>query len=156
MLKPDEVFRLIGPIDVEPVRQMLDRLEFLHVNEGRKGKYPQDVVLRQSFPPELDDFVLRLGLGGRTARAILRKLPPRVSIPPHVDEWMPSEMNWRRFQVPITSDPAIRMRWPDDGVELYLEPGNIYEVRYDRTHEVVNEADVERVHLQVDQVDATV
>lgn len=48
------------------------------------------------------------------------------------------------------------MRWPDDGVEEYLEPGFLYEVRIDRTHEVVNEADVPRVHLQVDQVNATI
>ena len=88
--------------------------------------------------------------------AFCRKLGPRQGIAPHVDAWMPGEADWRRFQVPLVSDPRIIMRWPDDGVELYLEPGWLYEVRFDRMHEVVNGADIERIHLQIDQVNATI
>jgi hypothetical protein len=114
------------------------------------------VVLMAHFPPEVHALIGALDLGGHLARAVIRKLTPRQSIPPHVDAWMPQEANWRRFQVPLVSHPDIRMRWPDDGVDVYLEPGYLYEVRFDRMHEVVHGADVERIHLQVDQVDATI
>jgi hypothetical protein len=101
-------------------------------------------------------LVESLDLGGTLARAVLRRLSPRQSIPPHVDDWMPAEADWRRFQVPLITHPDVVMRWPDDGVSVHLEPGFLYEVRYDRAHEVVHGAECERIHLQIDQVDATI
>lgn len=95
-------------------------------------------------------------LGGETHRFLFRKLLPRQSIGPHIDKILPEEYDWRRFQLPLITDPKIVMRWPDDGQELHLEAGTLYEVRADRTHEIVNGADVERLHLQIDQVRATV
>lgn len=150
------MFRAIKRVELGPVLAVLGRLQFVHVNQGNAAKYPCDVVLAPDFPPQLHSLIEGLELGGERARAILRRLGPRQSIPPHVDAWMPKEVAWRRFQVPITSHPEIRMRWPDDGVEVHLEPGWLYEVRFDRTHEVVNNADVERIHLQIDQVNATI
>jgi len=120
------------------------------------GKYPCDVVLSAHFPDEVKSLIGCLGLGGESVRALLRKLQPGQSIPPHVDDWMPAEADWRRFQIPIVTDPAIIMRWPEDGQEKHLEAGWLYEVRFDRVHEVVNHAKVERVHLQIDQVNATI
>lgn len=154
-LAPSEVYRVIGPVDLAPVLPILDCLPFFAANVAN-GKYPCDVVMESQFPPALKSLLGALGLGGQTARAILRRLAPRQSIPPHVDKWMPAERDWRRFQVPLTSHPDIIMRWPDDGAALYLAPGFLYEVRFDRLHEVVNGADVARIHLQVDQVDATI
>lgn len=155
------VLRQIKPVDITPVLAILPSLQFIGVNVGGSvadpNRYPCFVVLQASFPQALRDFVADLGLGGRLARAILRKLPARQSIPPHIDKWMPAEMDWRRFQVPIVSHPEIVMRWPDDGVAVHLEPGWLYEVRFDRKHEVVNDVPgVERVHLQIDQIGATV
>lgn len=150
-----ECYRAIKPVDISPVLEFLDRLNFIHVNAGG-SKYACDVVLRSHFPPPVEALLLSLGLGGETARAVLRRLGPRQSIPPHVDDWMPAETDWRRFQVPITSHPDIVMRWPDDGASLHLAPGWLYEVRFDVTHEVMHRADCARVHLQVDQVGATI
>ena len=151
-LQVGEVCRRIKPVDLAPVLGVLDSVSYFR--SGQSGKYAADVQTK--LPREMREFVEGLELGGTTARAVLRKLAPRQDIPPHVDDWMPKEADWRRFQVPLVTDPRIRMRWPDDGVETHLEPGWLYEVRFDRKHEVVNEADCERVHLQVDQVNATI
>ena len=152
-------YRVIKPVDIGPVLQLRDRLQFIYVNQGGTStdRYPCQVVLEQHFPPELKEFVDRLELGGRRARAVLRMLPRKQSIPPHTDKWMPQEYNWRRFQLPIVTHPDIIMRWPEDKVEVHLEAGTLYEVVYDRTHEVINNQDqVERIHLQIDQIDATI
>ena len=143
------------PVDIAPVLNDLDRLQFVHVNQAG-GKYPCDVVLSASFTPAIREFVESLGLGGRTARAMLRRLGPYQSIPPHVDDWMPKEFSWTRFQVPITSHPDIVMRWPDDQVSVHLEPGFLYQVRFDRTHQVDHNVDCSRIHLQIDQIDSTI
>jgi hypothetical protein len=150
------MYRAIKRVELGPVLAILDRLPFIHVNQGNAQKYECDVVLPGHFPPELNALMESLELGGQRARAILRRLGARQSIPPHVDKWMPQELDWRRFQVPLTSHPDIKMRWPDDGVEAHLEPGYLYEIRFDRMHEVVNNTDSERIHLQVDQVNATI
>jgi hypothetical protein len=152
-------YRLLKSVDIGPVQSSLDRLQFVHVNQGgaTPESYGCDVVLQDKFTPELRQLIAGLGLGGRQARAVLRRLKPGQSIPPHVDKWMPQEMNWHRFQLPIVTHPSIIMRWPDDGVELHLAAGNLYEVRFDRLHEVVNtQTEVARIHLQIDQVDATI
>jgi hypothetical protein len=154
-LAQSEVYRVIGPVDLAPVLPILGALPFFAANQGN-GKYACDVVMQSQFPPALKSLLGGLELGGHTARAILRRLAPRQSIPPHVDAWMPAEADWRRFQVPLTSHPDIIMRWPNNGAALYLAPGFLYEVRFDRVHEVVNGADVARIHLQIDQVDATI
>lgn len=153
-LQDSEVCRRIKPVDLAPVLGAIGQVAYFR--SGATGKYAADVCTLEGMPREVHDLLAGLELGGTLARAVLRRLAPRQAIPPHVDDWMPKEHDWRRFQVPITSHPEIRMRWPDDGVEVHLEPGWLYEVRYDRTHEVVHGADCERVHLQVDQVNATI
>ena len=152
-------YRVIKPVDIGPVLQLRDRLQFIYVNQGgtTTERYPCKVVLEAHFPPELKKFIEDLNLGGRVGRNMLRMLPKGQSIPPHTDKWMPKEYNWRRFQLPIITHPDIIMRWPDDGVEAHLEAGILYEVVYDRTHEVINtQNEIERIHLQVDQIDATI
>ena len=151
-----ECFRCIKLVNIAPVLAILDRLPFFTANQSNVAKYQCDVVVRSQFTPELHAIIASLGLGGMQARVILRRLGARQSIPPHIDEWMPEQSKWRRFQVPLVSHPEIKMRWPNDGVEVHLAPGFLYEVRFDRLHEVVNPADVERIHLQVDQIDATI
>lgn len=49
----------------------------------------------------------------------------------HLNDWMPP--GWRRFHVPLISDPDITMR-------------------ADRIYEVMNNADVERVHIQINRI----
>ena len=155
-LATNEVYRQIKPVDHLPALAVLPQLSYVSVGHSAPGKYKCDVVLKEKFPPEVWALIDALELGGQLARVVIRRLAPRQHIPPHVDDWMPQEADWRRFQVPLVSHPAIRMRRPDDDVEVHLAAGWLYEVRFYRMHEVINEADCERIHLQIDQVDATI
>lgn len=155
MLAPHEVFKCIKPVNIEPVLRVVDRLEF----EDSGGKCAWVTKRGSTAPSELIWLLASLGLGGESRRVFCRKLMPGQGIAAHVDNY---EAPWkiggtmRRFHVPLLSDPRVRMRWPDDGVEKYLEPGFLWEVRFDRLHEVIHEADVPRIHLQIDQVNATI
>jgi hypothetical protein len=157
-LRADQCYQVCKPVNLGPVLAILDRLPFVWVNQGSTEVYktPARIVKPDKFPTELKQLIADLELGGRAGRYMIRELAPRQSIAPHIDTWMPSELDWRRFQLPITSHPDIVMRWPEDGVSLHLEPGFLYEVRFDRVHEVVHGADVPRLHLQLDQVAATI
>ena len=159
-LRSDQCCQIVGPVDVAPVLAVLAELPFFGINYHLDGSDPNkpacDVVLEAKFPPSLKAWVAGLGLGGKTGRVIMRRLPAHKGIPAHVDDWMPGEMNWRRFQIPIVTHPDIRMRWPGDEVDVHLAVGSIYEVRYDRLHEVVNPTPVRRVHMQLDQIGATI
>lgn len=155
-LGPGECYRLVGPVDISAVLAAWDKLQFVAVNQTSPDKVPARVVLQDKFPSELKTLIAGLGLGGETARAVIRQLGPGQGIPPHVDEWMPSESDWRRFQLPLVTHPDILMRWPDDGVELHLQAGHLYEVRFDRLHEVVNPTSTARTHVQIDQINATI
>lgn len=151
-----QVYRVIKPVDLSSVLPTLDTMQFVAVNQSSTDcrKSPCEVVLPDKFTPEFRGFIDGLGLGGTQGRAILRRLAPRQGMAPHIDEWLPA--NWRRFQVPLVSHPAITMRWPDESMEIHLAPGWLYEVRVDCAHEVINKADVPRVHLQIDQLNATI
>lgn len=153
----NDVCRRIAAVDITPLLAVLPSLSFTEVNVGSRdpGKSPCAVYLG-ALPGAFGEFVKSLNLGGETRRMLLRKLKPRQGMAPHVDTWMPSEADWRRFQVPIVTHPEVIMRWPEDGVSVHLEAGFVYEVRYDRLHEVVNGADCDRIHLQIDQINATI
>lgn len=157
-LASSQCYQAVKRVDISPCLAALDHLAFVHAQH--KGNYQGalscDVVPKGALGPEIAAFIAKLDLGGRLGRALLRRLAPLQGIPPHTDEWMPDEADWRRFQVPLISHPDILMRWPDDGVEVHLEPGWLWEVRFDRLHEVVNPTSTARTHLQVDQIDATV
>ena len=155
-LAADQCYRIVKSIDVGPVLSTWERLQFVAVNQTAPEKGRCNVVLANKFTPELNVLIESLELGGSLGRAILRQLPAGIGIHPHVDQWMPGELYWRRFQVPLVTHPDIVMRWPDDGVELHLAPGFLYEVRFDRRHEVINPTDTARTHLQIDQIDATI
>lgn len=147
-----EVYRRIAAVDITPVLAALDTFRFIDT-----GKCTAWVTNHTAPQPEaLAAMVDGLGLGGTRMRLFCRKLMPRQGIAPHVDAWIPADQHWRRFQVPLVTHPEIVMRWPDDGVSVHLEPGWLYEVRYDRMHEVVNETDSERIHVQIDQMGATI
>lgn len=151
-LAPHECYRRVKPLDIEPVLSVLHKLEF--ADSGGKCAW---VTKQGSVAPlALIRLVQECRLGGEHKRMFCRKLMPRQGIAPHVDDWMPEEIDWRRFHIPLTSHPDIVMRWPDDGVEVHLAPGWLWEVRYDRLHEVVNKTDCERIHVQIDQANATV
>lgn len=151
MLLETEVFKVIKPVNVGPLVQVAHKLEFV----DSKGECAWVTKPGSVAPPELLSLVNGLHVGGEIKRMFCRRLAPHQGIPVHVDDWIPAELAWRRFQLPILSHPDIVMRWPDDNVELHLAPGFLYEVRFDRLHEVVNPTPFERIHIQLDVVDCT-
>jgi len=143
----------IKAVDIVPLQQVVHLLEF----DDSGGVCAHVTKVGSVAPPEFHALVRSLGLGGQPHRQFCRKLLPHQGIDPHVDAWIKERgLELRRFQVPITSHPDIVMRWPDDGVEVHLEPGWLYEVDVTRMHEVVNNTDSERIHLQIDQIGATI
>ncbi len=138
-----------------PLQRVADQLQF------RDAGLPSGWVSDIETPPPAEflvvaDAVQRV-LGGKPHRRFCRKLMAGQCIAPHIDEWIVNgNRDIRRFQVPILTHPEIVMRWLDDDVELHLEPGWIYEVRHDRTHEVVNHTECDRIHIQIDQMGATI
>jgi hypothetical protein len=160
-LRPDQCWQIVGSVDISRAQAVLDRLPFKATNVGSTNprKCPcYAVPLTATLPAEIVDVVDRALaiLGGENHRFMFRKLAPFQGMAPHTDAIMPEEAGWRRFQLPLLTDPRITMRWPEDGEELHLEAGKLYEVRVDRVHEIVNNADVPRVHAQFDQVRSTV
>jgi hypothetical protein len=148
----NELYRIIKTVDIAPALTTLHAVKFIDLNEGRTGNtYLCDVALESSFTLELRCLLGTLNLRGIRRRAMLRRLNPKQGIPSHIDKMEVDK--WKRFHVPLISNPAIKMRWPDDEVELYLEPGYLYEVRVDRKHEVINNSNTYRIHLQIDQID---
>ena len=156
MLANTEVYRRVKPVDIAPVLAALPGLQF--VRAGNMAGAPPALVTIPSveLPATVTRFVESLGLGGVPHRRFFRRLEPGQGIPRHTDSWIPLGSNIQRFQVPVISHPDIVMRWPDDGVEAHLAPGFLYEVRYDRIHEVINMTASERIHLQIDQIGATI
>ena len=152
MLLSHEVYKRIKPLNIDPVLRVIDKLKFIDSN----GKCAWVTAPDSQAPSELLDLVRSAGLGGIYKRMFCRKLMPKQGIAPHIDDWMPNEINWRRFHIPLISHPDIKMRWPNDNIELHLAPGYLYEVRYDRLHEVVNPTEFERIHIQIDQENATI
>lgn len=106
------------------------------------------------IPDWVSLFVRRLGLPGIVERTFLRLLPPGQGIPPHVDPplYTSPRIRQHRFHLPLVTHPDVVMRWPDEDVRVHLEKGWLYEVRFDRLHEVVNHAPINRIHLQIDTV----
>lgn len=150
-------FKRIKPVDISGLLPLVDDLKWFTINKGSTSTdaYGCDVVLKP-FPQPVDDFIDGLRIGGTLARAIFRRLAPFQSIPLHTDTWMPEQRNWRRFQVPLVSDPLVQMAWPETEECVYLEPGYLWEVRFDTPHEVVNSWGGYRVHLQIDAVNTTI
>lgn len=153
MLRDNEAYRRIKPVDIASLQRVAHLLRFK--DWGPPSGWLSDT--NTVPPPEFDRVVSRLGLGGKVYRQFCRKLMPGEGIAPHIDDWIAERgLDIRRFQVPVITHPDIVMRWPDDGVEVHLEPGWLYEVRFDRMHEVVNRTDCERIHIQIDQMGATI
>lgn len=100
-------------------------------------------------PEWLPAFIRTLNLGGLIVYAVCRKLPAGQGIPPHIDDSKHKGSIGRRFHIPLVTHPAVTMRWPREHVEMHLVAGSLYEVRFDILHEVVNNAPIDRTHIQV-------
>lgn len=147
MLQAHECYQAIKQLDLTEVLKEIDKLEFI----DSKGVCAMVSKPDGYCPESLLQLVRSCNLKGKYYRVFCRKLMPKQGIDPHVDEhdWLKAK-NIRRYQIPLVSHPDIKMRWPEDNIEVHLEPGWLYEVRYDRLHEVVNNTDSERIHIQID------
>ncbi len=151
-MRPDEMCRQIKPVDIGSLLRLVPDMEFYDT-----GGINAWLTVTGSAPPsEMVELVGQLKLGGKPIKWVCRKLMARQGIAAHVDSYVEEAGEIRRFHIPITSHPDIVMRWPNDNFEMHLEPGWLYEVCYSRLHEVINNTDSERVHLQINQLDATI
>lgn len=157
-LRDGDCYRIVKTVDVSSLLPLLAGLQWFGVQGDPRdpNKPPCSVALSDKWPQAIHDWIEALDLGGSPGRYIIRKLAPGQHIPVHTDAWMPGEMDWRRFQVPLVTHPGVIMRWPEQDVSLHLEAGRLYEVRYDTPHEVIQGGDCDRIHLQIDQVAATI
>ena len=146
MLLVNECYKEVGKVDIGPLQRIADQLKF--VNSEGECAWVTDPKF--AAPSEFRQLMQSLNLEGERIRQFCRKLIPGQGIPPHVDDWIKDPATWRRYQVPVVTHPNIKMRWPNDGVEVHLAPGFVYEVRFDRLHEVVNPTTSERIHIQID------
>ena len=107
--------------------------------------------LADPLPNWVPDLIKAAKLDGVVLRVDLRKLPAGQGIPPHMDPFVQGStlVTEHRYQIPLVTHPDVTMRWPDDGVEVHLEVGRVYEVDFRRMHEIVHRAPIDRVHLQV-------
>lgn len=86
---------------------------------------------------------------GYIVRAILVRLKPRGTIPPHVDTGY-TLMNCRRIHMPVLS--TDQAEFTVAGERQVMTEGELWEINNAREHSVVNNADQGRVHLIVDWV----
>ncbi len=144
----DGCYQRIKTVNIEPLIAVLDQFEW-HDTKSITATVTKE---GSKLPAELMWFLRGLELGGKSYRTFLRKLAPNQSIAPHTDthDWLETK-KIRRFQIPLVTHPDILMGWPDDGVTYHLAPGYLYEVNYSKKHEVINNTDCERIHIQIDQ-----
>lgn len=133
-------YRKICRLDISRPLDLLPTVQFVDTG-GPNGWL--------SFPPPqwALDFIDSLSPPGRVVYPMLRKLPAFQNLPPHKDTYGNLANTGRRMHVPLVSHPDVTMRWPDDGVEVWLEPGWLWEVNFLKLHEVRHRAEVDRVHL---------
>lgn len=152
-LYPHEVYRRVGPVDISSVLKIVGTLALKDT-----GNLNAQTTPGGSVPPaEITALAKQIPLGGHPINWVCRKLSAYQGIARHDDCGVLARIgDFRRFHIPIVTHPDIVMRWPDDGVVVHLEAGWQYEIRIDRAHEVINHTDSERVHLQIDQMGATI
>lgn len=137
-------YTVYRPVDISSVLPKLAEVEFTNTG-GTNGWVAQ--------PDWLLPFICgHLQPPGDVTFICLRKLPPYQNIPPHIDSWRNRPNIGRRFHVPLLTHPDVTMRWPDDGVEVHMQAGWLYEVCYTKLHEVVHLAPIDRVHLHYNVV----
>ena len=114
-------------------------------NEAFAGPMRPTPYLQRS--PYLTRVLARLGaVWGRTR---LMKLIGHAEVNPHFD----INYYWRtrmRVHVPVVTRPSVRFRCGDD--EVNMAPGECWIFDTWRKHHVINDSEVERIHLVADTV----
>ena len=110
---------------------------------------PPLLAWKDRLRPVLDAVSAQFG-PGQCCRIMLASLPPGCQITPHKDHGE-AYARTHRVHVPLQTDPGVRFLV--DGEDFHLEAGIIYEVNNLLEHGVVNNGEVDRVHLIVDYLE---
>lgn len=84
---------------------------------------------------------------GRVGRVIFPKLKANTNITKHTDQGGYLSVV-RRHHIAIVTEPNVRFIVGKD--EKNLEPGVVWEINNMKMHRVINESEVDRIHLLVD------
>jgi hypothetical protein len=143
MLDHGDCYTKHRPVDISGILPLLADVKF----EDTHG--PNGWIAR---PEWMAEFIADLKPEGKVTFTLMRKLPAYQNLPPHIDSWGNVPNVGRRLHVPLVTHPDIKMRWPDDGVEVHMEAGWLWEVNYLKLHEVQHLAPVDRIHLHYNVV----
>jgi hypothetical protein len=138
-------YRRLRPVNIAGILRKLPDTRFVDTG-GPNG------WLAKPAPEWLRPFIETVDPGVRYTWPMIRKLPPFQNLPPHIDNFRNTPNLGMRRHVPLVSHPDVKMRWPEAGVEVWLEPGYLWEVQYDILHEVVHRAPIDRIHLHYNVV----
>jgi len=95
------------------------------------------------------DF-LTLYYGGEIYKIIIVKLAPHSHIKSHDDVGFWLEIP-HRVHIPIVSNPDIKFGCGQS--EIYMKPGDLYEINNQQMHYVKNDTDQHRIHIIVDVIE---
>jgi hypothetical protein len=174
-VKP-EIYEVLGkyPVDqlLEKVKSLTDddwsawkgRQVFSHqrgsqtivfLNEAEKNvpAYANDIYNKKYtdlFSPELDEIysiIRNMHPYGGPKRVMLVNLPAGCVVGKHFDlgEHL---VKCRRIHLPIQTDPAVT--FTVDSAEFHIELGVLTEINNQKEHSVINNSEVDRIHLMVD------
>lgn len=119
--------------------------EHLLLDEHESIDYPAYDIL-SVFRPVVMSVFAYVG-GERLGRVLVTKLPPGGKIYPHEDSGSHAEY-YERFHVCLQAGEGTLFRLGDDWVTM--EPGDLWWVQNAANHEVVNNSNIDRIHLIVD------
>lgn len=102
------------------------------------------------FRTELDEIyaiIRELHPHGKPRRVMLVNLPAGCFVGKHFDlgEHL---VTCRRIHIPIQTDPAVI--FTVENTEFHIESGTLTEINNQKEHSVINNSDVDRIHLMVD------
>jgi hypothetical protein len=107
--------------------------------------YPAYAMLPEARPLIMGIF--NTVAGERLGRAMVNKIKPGGRIFPHADT--PEHVRYySRFHLVLQSAPGVRFICGDE--ENYMATGEVWWFRNAEVHEVINNTDVDRIHLVMD------
>lgn len=107
--------------------------------------YPAYAKLPEARPLVMNTFAAVSG--ERLGRVMINKIKPGGRVFRHADT--PEHANYyRRFHIVLQSAPGVRFLCDDE--ESYLETGSVWWFNNKLEHEVINNSDVDRIHIVMD------
>ena len=82
---------------------------------------------------------------GQVTMYVFNLMNSDTKIPPHKDVRTEGK---KRIHIPIVTHPDILLY--NNGDEIHMEVGKVYQIDHNKEHSVVNSTDCERIHLVID------